>query len=82
MDEEVKESLLCRFVINLTAEEKTPDRLFFHLQNAYWYFLDFLKPTEQLSQIDFYHTLLSSLPEFDEIRANLKLYCAAPTLAI
>lgn len=29
--EETRESLLCRFIINLNEEEKKPDRLFFHL---------------------------------------------------
>ncbi|CAD8052857.1 unnamed protein product [Paramecium primaurelia] len=72
--EQTRDSLLCRFIINLDIEEKKPDRLFFHLQNAYWYYLDFLNPEDKMSQTEFYNWLLTPLPEFNEIRTNLKHY--------
>ncbi|CAD8152488.1 unnamed protein product [Paramecium octaurelia] len=72
--DQTRESLLCRFIVNLDQEEKKPDRLFFHLQNAYWYYLDFLNPEDKMSQTEFYSWLLNPLSEYNEIRGNLKHY--------
>jgi mRNA-decapping enzyme subunit 2 len=36
------DELLCRFIINLPQEELTPERVFFHIQEAHWYYSDFL----------------------------------------
>ncbi|KAM3127492.1 hypothetical protein pb186bvf_020422 [Paramecium bursaria] len=71
-DEEMRESLLCRFIINLSQEEQTEDRIFFHLQQAHWYYLDFLKPTDPMSHLTFCDWLLSPILELKTIRQNLK----------
>lgn len=34
--------LLSRFIVNLPAKELQPERIFFHMQEAYWFYLDFI----------------------------------------
>lgn len=40
-NKEIVDELLARFIVNLPQKELEPDRIFFHMQEAYWFYLDF-----------------------------------------
>ncbi len=48
--QDMLELLLVKFIINLPPEELEPKRLFFHIQEAYWYYIDFIRPLPEESQ--------------------------------
>ena len=39
---EIIEEILCRFIVNLPKKEVKKDRIFFHMVEAYWFYLDFI----------------------------------------
>jgi len=41
IDIDIIEDILCRFIFNLPKAEQTTDRIFFHIQNAHWFYSDF-----------------------------------------
>jgi len=39
---EIIDEILCRFIVNLPKKELKTDRIFFHMQEAYWFYEDFV----------------------------------------
>ena len=50
LNREIIDEILCRFIVNLPLKELAPDRIFFHVQEAYWFYLDFILPNKDLKQ--------------------------------
>lgn len=45
---EIIDDILCRFIVNLPQKELKYDRIFFHMQEAYWFYLDFVLQNKDL----------------------------------
>ena len=70
---EIIDEILCRFILNLSPKELAPDRIFFNIQNAYWFYLDFVLPNKDLNPKQPY----INLKNFSQIlfdRSPVKIY--------
>ncbi|KAL0482743.1 mRNA-decapping enzyme subunit 2 [Acrasis kona] len=74
---EVLEDLLIRFVLNCPKEEQnTVERMFFQLEEAYWFYLDFYKDNKNLPNFkfkEFTAQLLALCPILGHYRQSLEL---------
>lgn len=46
LSQEIIDEILCRFIVNLPKKELKTDRIFFHVQEAYWFYEDFVVPNK------------------------------------